>query len=113
MASTHDRDRIEQLIAPYRIDRPKSFRLADHDPGSTDGVKHKAAAQERLAEGVERLAELQARLAAQETYGLVVALPALDAAGQGGAGKHGMTGPQPPGGSVAAFQTPSPRGAAP
>src|SRR4051794_41960946 len=100
MASTHDRDRIEQLIAPYRIDRPKSFRLADHDPGSTDGVKHKAAAEERLAEGVERLAGLQARLAAPETYRLVVAPPALDAAGQDGGSKHGSTRPKPPGGTA-------------
>ncbi len=107
MSTKSDRERIERLIAPYRIDDPKSFKLADRDPGSTDGVKHKAAAQTRLAEGVDRLFELQARLAAQEMYGVVVALQALDAAGKDGAIKHVMSGLNPQGVTVSSFKTPS------
>ena len=107
MATKADRERIEKLIAPYRVDDPKHFRLADRDPGATDGVKHKAAAQARLAEGVERLFELQARLAAQETHGVVIALQALDAAGKDGVIKHVMTGLNPQGVSVHSFKSPS------
>ena len=39
MATKADRTRIEKLIAPFRVDDPKRFRLADRDPGATDGVK--------------------------------------------------------------------------
>ena len=49
MATKADRERIEKLIAPYRVDDPRRFRLADRDPGATDGVKHKAAAHTRAA----------------------------------------------------------------
>ena len=107
MGDHHGRDAIEQLIAPFRISEPDDFRLADHDPGTTDGVKHKADAQERLAAGTERLAELQDRLAAQQTYGLLVAIQALDAAGKDGAVKHVMTGVNPAGVRVHNFKTPS------
>jgi len=107
MGTTSDRERIEDLIAPCRVDRPEHFRLADRDPGATNGVKDKTAAKERLDEGVERLFELQAKLAAQETHGVVVALQALDAAGKDGVIKHVMTGLNPQGVTVHSFKTPS------
>ena len=103
-----DRERIEQLIAPFRVDRPEHFRLADCDPGCDrrrEATRPRRST--RLAEGVERLFELQARLAAQETYGVVVALQALDAAGKDGAIKHVMTGLNPQGVTVHSFKTPS------
>ena len=107
MGTTSEREHIEQLIAPFRVDRPEHFRLADCDPASTDGVKDKAAAKERLDEGVERLFELQAKLAAQETHGVVIVLQALDAAGKDGVIKHVMTGLNPQGVTVHSFKTPS------
>jgi len=48
MGAKADRARIEKVIAPFRIDRPDEFRLADCDPAATDGIRDKAAAQERL-----------------------------------------------------------------
>src|SRR3954471_21864113 len=107
MGTRADRERIEEVIAPFRVDRPEHFRLADRDPGATDGIRDKTAAQQRLDDGIVELFELQARLAAQETYGLVVALQALDAAGKDGAIKHVMTGLNPQGVSVTSFKTPS------
>ncbi len=107
MGTKTDRRRIEDLIASFRVDRPEHFRLAECDPGSTDGVHDKAAAKERLDDGVERLFELQAKLAAQETHGVVVALQALDAAGKDGVIKHVMTGLNPQGVTVHSFKTPS------
>ncbi|MGZ4712922.1 MAG: polyphosphate kinase 2 family protein [Acidimicrobiia bacterium] len=107
MGTKSDRSEIERLIAKFRVDDPDHFRLADRDPASTDGVKTKDAAQSRLAAGVERLAELQARLAAQDTYGLLVVLQALDAAGKDGAISHVMTGLNPQGVKVHSFKAPS------
>jgi PPK2 family polyphosphate:nucleotide phosphotransferase len=107
MAGPDDRDAIEHLISPFRVDKPGKFRLADHDPANTDGVENKEAAGSRLAAGVERLADLQARLAAQQTYGLLTVIQALDAAGKDGAVKHVMTGVNPAGVTVHNFKAPS------
>jgi PPK2 family polyphosphate:nucleotide phosphotransferase len=107
MGTKADRRHIEELIAPFRVDRPEHFRLAECDPDATNGVHDKNAAKQRLDEGVERLFELQAKLAAQETHGVVVALQALDAAGKDGVIKHVMTGLNPQGVTVHSFKTPS------
>ena len=62
MAKANDeRARIEDLLAPFRIDTPKSFDLGEHDPAGTDGVKSKKAAAARLTDGIERLTDLQTR----------------------------------------------------
>ena len=108
MATANDeRARIDDLIAPFRIESAKSFNLAMHDPASTDGVKTKKAAAIRLAESIERLTDLQTRLAAQQTYGLVLVLQALDAAGKDGAIRNVMTGLNPQGVRVVSFKAPS------
>lgn len=108
MASAKDeRARIDQFLAQFRIDSPATFELAHHDPGSTDGVKNKEAAASRLAQGIERLSALQTRLAAQETYGMLLVLQALDAAGKDGAIRHVMTGLNPQGVRVVSFKAPS------
>src|SRR6476620_2815169 len=107
MGAKADRARIEKIIAPFRIDRPDEFRLADCDPAATDGIRDKAAAQERLDDGLAELFDLQARLAAAETHGVVVVLQAIDAAGKDGAIKHVMTGLNPQGVTVSSFKAPS------
>ncbi len=101
------RDEVEALIARYRVTDPKQFRLADHEPGSTDGIKNKAAARTRLAAGVELLTDLQSRLAAQQTTGVLVVLQAMDAAGKDGVVRHVMSGLNPQGVRVTSFKAPS------
>ncbi len=108
MAKANDeRARIDDLLAPFRIDTPKSFDLGQHDPAGTDGVKSRKAAAARLTDGIERLTDLQTRLAAQQTYGVVLVLQALDAAGKDGAIRHVMTGLNPQGVRVVSFKSPS------
>ncbi len=53
-----DEEQIDRFLDQFRIDDPKSFRLADRDPGSTDGVRNKEAATDRLQRGIERLSDL-------------------------------------------------------
>ena len=66
-----------------------------------------------LAEGVRLLAEYQARLAAQDTWGVLVVLQALDAAGKDGTIRHVMSGVNPQGVRVAQLQGSLGRGARP
>ncbi len=60
-----------------------------------------------LAEGVRLLSEYQARLAAQDTWGVLVVLQALDTAGKDGTIRHVMSGVNPQGVAVHSFKVPS------
>ena len=95
------------MIAPLRVDPGTKVVLGrDHDPRA-DGGLDKHSGRELLAEGVALLAEYQERLAAQDTYGLLVVLQAIDAAGKDGAIRHVMTGVNPQGVAVTSFKVPS------
>ena len=60
-----------------------------------------------LGRGVQLLAEYQDRLAAQDVYGVLVVLQALDAAGKDGTIKHVMSGVNPQGVTVSSFKAPT------
>jgi PPK2 family polyphosphate:nucleotide phosphotransferase len=100
--------RIPAFIKPFRVEPGRRIRLPhDFDPAAGVGVEKAAEAKELLEKGVELLAEYQARLAAQDTYGVVVVLQAMDAAGKDGTIKHVMSGINPQGVSVHGFKVPS------
>jgi PPK2 family polyphosphate:nucleotide phosphotransferase len=101
--------KIEKLLKPYRIEEGKKFRLKDHDPADTHGLKSefKPQAREHLAHGVAELARLQDILAAQDRWGLLLILQAMDAAGKDGTIKHVMSGVNPQGVQVSSFKAPS------
>ena len=61
-----------------------------------------------LQQGVQLLSEYQERLAAQDTYAVLLCLQALDAAGKDGTIRHVMSGVNPQGVSVSSFKVPSP-----
>src|SRR5450755_130507 len=100
---------IETLLKRYRVEDGKHFRLKDHDPADTHGLKDefKPQAKELLAEGVKKLADLQQILAAQDRWGLLVIFQAMDAAGKDGTIKHVMSGVNPQGVDVWSFKAPS------
>jgi PPK2 family polyphosphate:nucleotide phosphotransferase len=103
-----DRDMLKKLIAPLRVAPGSTVSLpGDFDPGHKAHFVKKADAQKDLAQSVELLAEYQARLAAQDSYSLLVVLQALDAAGKDGTIKHVMSGVNPQGVSVVGFRVPS------
>ncbi len=92
----------------FRIDRPDKFRLAKHDPAECYGLtvdKHEA--QIMLAQGIERLTELQQRLYAEDRWSVLIVLQAMDAAGKDSIIKHVTTGLNPQGVEVHAFKQPS------
>jgi PPK2 family polyphosphate:nucleotide phosphotransferase len=102
------RQRVEEFIAPFRVRPGSKVTLAkDFDPRFKAGVKNKKEGLALLAEGVRLLSEYQARLAAQDTWGVLVVLQALDAAGKDGTIRHVMSGVNPQGVSVHSFKVPS------
>ena len=97
-----------KLSRPYRVERGKTFRLKDFDPGDTGGLRlEKDHAAELLDKGVELLASLQDRLYAQDKRALLLVFQAMDAAGKDGTIKHVMSGVNPQGCQVFAFKAPS------
>lgn len=79
----------------------------DYDPDFTGGYEDKAGALQRVAENVQRLAELQEKLYAQDVYGILIIFQAIDAAGKDGAIRHVMSGVNPQGCHVTSFKSPS------
>jgi PPK2 family polyphosphate:nucleotide phosphotransferase len=100
--------RIAEFIEPFRVAPGSRVTLReDFDPGFKTRVKKKTDGVRLLEEGRELLKDYQARLAAQDRWGVLVVLQALDAAGKDGTIKHVMSGVNPQGVSVHSFKAPS------
>ena len=100
-------DIAADLSRPYRVIDGSKFRLKDFDTDDRAGVKDKERAQDALRRGVERLAELQDMLYAQDRYAVLFIFQAMDAAGKDSAIKHVMSGVNPQGCQVFSFKAPS------
>ena len=100
--------RIAEFVAPLKVEPGSRVVLAKRfDPASKAGIESKKKGRQFLAQGIELLAEYQARLAAQDTYGVLVVLQALDAGGKDGTIRHVMSGVNPQGVAVHSFKVPS------
>ncbi len=85
----------------------KKIDLSDYDPADTDGFSDKEAAKGKLAADIDRLAEYQNILYAQNKYAVLIIFQAMDAAGKDSTIKHVMSGVNPQGCQVFSFQSPS------
>jgi PPK2 family polyphosphate:nucleotide phosphotransferase len=103
------RDRARRFVKPYRVTSGRGFRLDDIDPADTGSLESadEDAAREELRNGIERLAELQDMLYAQDCWALLLIFQAMDAAGKDGTIKHVMSGVNPQGVQVFSFKAPS------
>src|SRR5947209_5670389 len=100
--------RLEDFIAPFRAAPGTKVTLGrTFDPAFKAGIKKKKDGRALIDEGIRLLAEYQAKLAAQDTWGVLVVLQALDAAGKDGTIRHVMSGVNPQGVSVHSFKVPS------
>ncbi|MGE3289466.1 MAG: PPK2 family polyphosphate kinase [Pseudonocardia sp.] len=101
--------RIAEFIDPLRVRPGHTVRLdRDFDPAFRSAmVPRKRDGVELLTTGISLLADYQARLAAQDTYGVLVCLQALDAGGKDGTIRHVMSGVNPQGVHVSSFKVPS------
>jgi PPK2 family polyphosphate:nucleotide phosphotransferase len=100
--------RAAEFIKPFRVAPGSKVTLGtDFDPAFKAGVKKKKQGVALLKNGVRLLSEYQARLAAQDTWGVLVVLQAMDTAGKDGTIRHVMSGVNPQGVSVHSFKVPS------
>src|SRR3954452_7188980 len=101
--------RIRDFVPPFRVPPGSDVVLSrDFDSGYTGDVVTKEGSKELLKQGIELLDHFQSRLAAQDTFGLLVVLQALDAGGKDGTIRHVMSGVNPQGVVVHGFKVPSP-----
>jgi PPK2 family polyphosphate:nucleotide phosphotransferase len=100
--------RVGNILDRYRVDAGRGFRLKAFDPGDTAGLSlEKDHAAELLQRGVDRLAELQDMLYAQDRWSVLCIFQAMDAAGKDGAIKHVFSGVNPQGCQVHSFKAPN------
>ena len=108
VAKDEQLQRIRELIEPHRVAPGSEVVLSrDFDPGDTGDLVTKKDSGELLDQGVKMLSHYQERLAAQDTYGLLVVLQALDAGGKDSTIRHVMSGVNPQGVVVHSFKAPS------
>ncbi|EKQ67032.1 Polyphosphate:AMP phosphotransferase [Leptolyngbyaceae cyanobacterium JSC-12] len=104
-------------FAPFLVNPGSKIKLKDYNPRfiadfEIDGIRLgkdelKEKSREILQIGVAKLAEIQDKLYAQNTYGLLCIFQAMDAAGKDSTIKHVMSGVNPQGCQVFSFKQPS------
>jgi PPK2 family polyphosphate:nucleotide phosphotransferase len=99
--------KTREYVKPFEITDGSGFRLKDFDPADTLGLKSKERATETLERGIVRLSQLQEQLYAQDRWGILLILQAMDAAGKDSTIKHVMSGVNPQGCQVNSFKSPS------
>jgi PPK2 family polyphosphate:nucleotide phosphotransferase len=98
-----------KIVKQCRIDKPRHFKLADHDPAEHFGLSTDIDdVKPVLEQGTERLEELQRRLYADGRWAVLIVLQGIDAAGKDGVVKHVMSGVNPQGCKVHSFKAPTP-----
>ncbi len=98
---------MPKFSAAFTIDPRKKVKLSAIDASSTGELKSKQEANGLLQKNIERLADLQYRLAAENKRALLVILQGMDAAGKDGTIRHVMSGLNPQGCRVTSFKVPA------
>ena len=99
---------LENFLSPFRVEPGSTVRMPKGYPTDVkQTLLTKQDGQWLLQSGTRMLSELQAKLAAQDRYGLLVVLQAMDAAGKDGTIRHVMSGVNPQGVRVESFKIPS------
>jgi PPK2 family polyphosphate:nucleotide phosphotransferase len=94
-------------FARYRVEPGEEVSLADQDTAAADGYDA-AEAREELDALTERIADLQARLYAEESQSLLVVLQGIDAAGKDSTVAHVFRAVNPQGCRVYTYKEPTP-----
>ena len=91
----------------YRVEPGSRLRLADVDPEESERYRRKKDVAEGLKRQRERIADLQARLYAENARSLLIVLQAMDTGGKDGTINGVFQGVNPQGCRVASFKAPS------
>lgn len=93
--------------ARYRVEPGVPIRLQDMSPDESEGYGAKRDVTDELSAHRKRIADLQARLYAEQRQSLLIVLQAMDTGGKDGAIKHVFQGVNPQGCRVWSFKAPS------
>lgn len=91
----------------FLVPEGKKLSLKNHQTDYTGDYTDKKQAEKDLKQNIERMAELQDVLYAQNEHALLIIFQAMDAAGKDSAIKHVMSGLNPQGTQVFSFKQPS------
>ncbi len=105
MAKPEKQARVE--LERFSVSNGKRFNLRACDPGDTGGITSKERAQVIIERDIRQLTDLQEKLYAQDSYGVLLIFQAMDAAGKDGVIDHVMSGINPQGCQVFSFKVPS------
>lgn len=94
-------------ISKFKIQNNNNFKLKDIPTNITYEVDSKEKGKELLEKNIEEMIELQNKLYAQGSYGILIIFQAMDTAGKDGAIKHVMSGLNPQGTKVFSFKQPT------
>ena len=98
-----DRTQLDE----FRVKPGSKLRMTDLNPAWTWADTGEVQANEFMRKSLAQLSEQQEKLWAQDQYGVLVVLQAMDAAGKDGMIKHVMSGLNPQGCTVHSFKRPS------
>lgn len=98
---------FDPVESPYLVPFDGSFRIKKASTKPPDAAPSKKQNVDALEETVAKLAELQAKLYAQDRYSVILVFQALDAAGKDGTIRAVMSGVNPQGCQVTSFKQPS------
>src|SRR5205823_3658312 len=93
-------DEGDPQMTRHLVEPGTKVRLKDHNADDTGDFRDKAEAETKLQRDVEKLADLQERLYAENKRALLVVLQAMDTGGKDGTIKHVMSGCNPTGCTV-------------
>jgi len=91
----------------YFVKPGVKLNLSKISTSDTNRLKSKKDAESNLTKNIKEMAELQAKLYAQDKYAILIVFQAMDAAGKDGMIKHVMSGLNPQGTQVFSFKQPS------
>lgn len=91
----------------FTVPSDKAIKLSDYNPAYTGDFSNKDEAKEKLKDDIKKLSKLQDLLFSSSSYGILIILQALDAAGKDSLIKHVMSGVNPQGCQVYSFKVPS------
>jgi PPK2 family polyphosphate:nucleotide phosphotransferase len=100
-------DAKKELAQEFMAAPGKRVRLDRWSTAETVGHHGKAHSEAVVQRNVERLFELQTLLAACNSYGILIVLQGMDAAGKDGTIRHVMTGLNPQSCQVTSFKVPT------
>ena len=94
-------------ISTYKVKPHSDFLLSEIKTNETGLSELKNDSEKKMAENIQRMAEIQAKLYARDKYALLIIIQAMDTAGKDGTIKHVMSGLNPQGTQVHSFKQPS------